>query len=90
MATVYTIPTKFTAIDGVSATVGKMERNIYSYAERANAGIARQERLFRRLTPSLSGATRQLLQYASAGAVIGGIAYSGKAIMDYETAIQSL
>lgn len=86
----YTIPTKFTAVDGVSSVVKGMEHNIHSFAEKANAGIARQERLFRKLTPGLSSATKQLLNYASAGAVLGGVAYSGKAIADYETAIQSL
>lgn len=88
--TPYTIPTKFTAIDGISPVVKGMERNVYSFAEKANAGIARQERLFRKLTPNLGHATKQLLSYASAGAVLGGLGYSGKAIMDYETSIQSL
>ncbi len=90
MSLVYTIPTKFTAKDGVSPVLKGMERNLLGFVDHANAGIARQERLFRKLTPHLGHATRQLLDYASAGAVLGGIAFSGKAIVDYETAIQSL
>lgn len=85
-----TVSTKFVAVDGWSPVVKKMEHNLASLTERANIGIARQERLFRRLTPSLGHATKQLLSYAGAGAVLGGAAFSGKAIMDYETAIQSL
>lgn len=84
------VSTKFIAVDGFSSVVKKMEHNLDGLVAKANTGIARQERLFRRLTPSLGNATKQLLSYAGAGAVLGGAAFSGKAIMDYETAIQSL
>ncbi len=90
MATTYVIPTHFTAKDGMSPVIKGMERNLMSFVDHANVGIAKQERLFRRLTPHLGHATKQLLDYASAGAVLGGLAFSGKAIVDYETAIQSL
>lgn len=86
----FVVPTKFTAIDAMSPTVRAMAGNITSMTDRMNAGIARQERLFRRLTPSLGGATKQLLSYAGAGSLIAGIGFSGKAVMDYETSIQSL
>lgn len=86
----FVLPTKFTAIDAMSPTVRAMAGNITSMTDKMNVGIARQERLFRRLTPSLGGVTKQLLSYAGAGSVIAGLGYSGKAVMDYETAIQSL
>lgn len=90
MSHVYTIPTRFTAIDQMSPVVKKMAHNMHSMVDQANIGLAKQERLFNRLTPALGHATKQLLSYGSAGAVLAGIGYSGKAIMDYETAIQSL
>jgi TP901 family phage tail tape measure protein len=86
----FVLPTKFTAIDAMSPTVRAMAGNITSMTDKMNVGIARQERLFRRLTPSLGGVTKQLLSYAGAGSLIAGLGYSGKAVMDYETAIQSL
>lgn len=85
-----TVSTKFIAVDQFSPVVKKMEGNLAGLTDRANTSLARQERLFRRLTPALGHATKQLLSYASAGAVLGGLAFSGKAIMDYETSIQSL
>ncbi len=90
MAQVFTIPTKFTAIDGMSPVIGRMSHNIYSYTERANNAIARQERLFRKMVPGIGSAAKNLLNYATAGAGIAAAAFSAKGIMDYETAIQSL
>jgi len=86
-----TIPTTFTAIDkNFNSTVKGMRGGLAGFAAESTAAAARSERAFRKLTPSLSSATKQLLSYASAGAAIGGVAFSGKAIVDYETAIGSL
>ena len=82
----FVVPTKFTAIDGMSPVIKGMASNL----NKMHAGIARQERLFRSITPSIGNATKQLLSYASAGTVFAGLGYSGKAIMDYETSLQSL
>lgn len=90
MAQVYTIPTKFTAIDGMSPVIAKMAGNMHSMVEKANIGLARQERIFRRMVPSLSGAARSLLNYGTAGAGLAAVGFSGKAIVDYETSIASL
>lgn len=90
MATTYTIPTKFTAIDGMSPVIAKMAGNMHSMVEKANIGLARQERIFRRMVPSLSGAARSLLNYGTAGAGLAAVGFSGKAIVDYETSIASL
>lgn len=86
----YVVPTRFTAIDAMSPTVRNMGRNMAAMVERANVGIARQERLFRRLTPGIGSATRSMLNYASAGTALAAVGYSGKAIIDYETSIASL
>ena len=84
--TPFIVPTKFTAIDGMSPVIKGMAGNL----NKMHAGIARQERLFRSVTPAIGSATKQLLSYASAGTLFAGLGYSGKAIMDYETSLQSL
>lgn len=84
------LPTKFTAIDGMSGPVKIMGNNIHQMAEKANIGIARQERIFRKLVPSISNAAKQLINYGTAGLGLSAVGFSGKAIMDYETSIQSL
>lgn len=93
MAT-FTIPTIYTAVDKFSAPVKAMEKANASFGSRLEATTAKSERLFRKLTPGLNDASKQFLQMASAaaiaGAAIAGGAFSVKAIMDYETAIQSL
>lgn len=86
-----TIPTTFTAKDkNFRSTVDSMGGTLEAFAMRSSAAAARSERAFRKFTPDMGHATKQLLSYASAGAALGGIAFSGKAIADYETSIQSL
>lgn len=85
-----TLPTRYTIKDETAAPLRVMTHNLHTMANAANAGLARQERLFRKLTPTLSNAAKQLLSYGTAGLGIGAAALSGKGIMDYETAIQSL
>lgn len=93
MAAGFTIPTTFTAVDKFSSPVKKMSSSVSSFAQKAEAGVARGERAFRKLTPALSSATKQFLSFASAAAigaaVIGGIAFSVNAIKDYEDALAS-
>jgi TP901 family phage tail tape measure protein len=95
--TPFVIPSKFTAIDGISHVSRKMANNVKSdfkgvhdHFNSLGNGIARQERLFRRLTPNIGNATKQLLAYGSAATLLGAAGYSGKEIMNYETAEQSL
>ena len=82
----FTIPTIYTAVDRMSPVIKKMEVNMGKFEARLN----RTERTFNKLSPSIGNATKQLLSYASAGAAIGAIAFSGKAVMDFETAIAEL
>lgn len=86
----FIVPTRFTAVDMVSPTVRSMAGKVASSTQIMNAGIARQERLFRKLTPGIGNAAKQLLNYASAGAVLGAAAMEVKSVLDYETAIKSL
>lgn len=90
----FVIPSIFTAIDKFSSPVKGMSRNIEVFASKAEIGIARSERAFRKLTPVLSETSKQFLSMAStaaiAGAIIAGGAFSTKSLMDYETELQNL
>ena len=85
-----TIPTTFKAIDETTSVTKQMRKGLAGFAQEAETVAARSQRAFRKLTPVLGHATKQLLSYASAGAVLTGIGYSVKAVTDYEVAIQSL
>ncbi len=93
MAATLKIPTIFTAIDKISGVVKNMGKNVTGFANKMEAGIARGNRLFRKLTPSIGEAGKQLLSFASAaavaGAIIGGLHFSADALMEYEDAVAS-
>jgi TP901 family phage tail tape measure protein len=84
------LPTKFTAVDGISGPAKIMQQNLHNMANAANIGLARQERLWRRIVPSMSGAARNLLDYGKASIGFATVGASVKGITDYEDAIQSL
>ncbi len=90
----FVIPTKFTAVDKFSGPVKGMGNALDSFAMKAEAGVARSERMFRKLTPTLSTATKELLSFASSAAITGaafaGAAFSGKALVNYETELANL
>lgn len=94
MAATLRIPTIFTAVDKISAIVKNMGKNVTSFANKMESGIARGNRLFRKLTPSIGDAGKQLLSFAStaaiAGAVVSGVHFGAESIMEYETALHSL
>lgn len=87
----FVIPSIFTAVDKFSAPVRRMSANIGKFAQRAEIGVSRAERTFRRLTPSLGSATKQLLSFASTAAItagiIGGITFSVNAIKEFEVGL---
>ena len=86
MARSFTIPTIYTAVDRLSPAIRSMEVRMGAFEARLN----RTERTFRKLTPSIGNAAKQLLSYATAGAAIGAIAFSGKAVADFETEVANL
>ncbi len=94
MSATFTIPTIFTAVDKFSSPVHKMSMTMESFSSKADATIARSERMFRKLTPAISEASKQMLSMVGTAAIVGGALALGtssiKSIMDYETAIQSL
>lgn len=88
-----TVPTIFTAVDKFSRVTQKMGGSVQKFAKKAEAGLARSERAFRRLTPAIGSAAKQFLHFASAAAIgaaiFGGIAFSVKSLIDYEKALAS-
>lgn len=86
----FVIPTYFTAIDKFSAPVRGMGASVEGFALKTESALIRGERAFRKLTPALSSAGKQLLAFASVAAVMGGVFLTVKAVEDYETALASL
>jgi|GEM_PF-2070093 len=93
MALSLRVPTIFSARDGVSSVLRTMTRSVQSFTNRVQTGVGRANRLLNRLTPSIGGAGRQLLSYASAagvaGAAFGLAGSSAQSIMDYEDQVAS-
>jgi TP901 family phage tail tape measure protein len=89
----FTIPSIFTAIDKFSAPLKGMGRNVQAFAAKTEAGVARSERMFRKLTPALSSASKEFLSFAStaaaSAAIVGGVSFSVKSLKDYENALAS-
>lgn len=70
-----------------------MGNSVQQYANKAEAGIARSERLYRKLTPALGEASKQFLSMAGTAAIvaatIGGIVFSYESVKKYEDALAS-
>jgi TP901 family phage tail tape measure protein len=94
MAKPLIIPSIFTAEDKLSPAIRGMSRSLDTMAMKSEAFGARSERAFRKLTPALSAAGKQMLSMVGTAALVGGAFQLGKSsidsIMDYETAMQSL
>lgn len=69
MAQAFVVPTIFTAVDRMSAVVKKAQGNMQRFTNKAEVGVARMERGFRRMTPSLAGINKLLGGF---GLLIGG------------------
>ena len=89
----FVIPSIFTAIDKMTAPLRQMSASVSRFASRGETAIARQERAFRKLTPALSAAGKQLLDYASTAAIAAGIiatiSFSSDQIIAYEKNLAS-
>lgn len=93
-ARAFVIPSIFTAMDKLSAPLRTMTRNIRAFASNAEVVIAKHERMFRKLTPAISETGKQMLSFASsaviAAGIIGGITFSAKSLVDYESQLANL
>lgn len=88
------IPTTFTAIDKFRPTVQGMVNSMEGFTSKAASLSAHSQRAFRRLAPAIGETQKQLLSMVGTAAMVGAVfatgRFSANAIMDYETAIQSL
>lgn len=93
MPVTFNIPTIYSVIDKFSAPIKKMNASAATFSNTMSAGIAKTERVFRKITPVFSETSQQLFSFAKsaaiAGALVGGVHFSYKAITDYETALAS-
>lgn len=93
MANKFIIPSIFTAVDEMSPKVLAMRHNMMSFTNSAEAGLSRAERAFRKLTPGMGQAQKQLLSMVGTGAMIAGAFqlgnFSFNALKDYEESVDS-
>jgi len=82
----FTIPSIFIAVDKMSAPVKKMSRNMTTFAQKAEIGVARLDRRMRRLTPSIGGVGKQMIGLAATGALVAGVGSAIRTIKDFEQA----
>lgn len=94
MALSLKVPTIFTAVDKISSVVKNMGKNVTGFTNKLQDGVSRGNKLFRKLTPSIGEAGKQILSFVSSAALISGIfagvSFGAKSVMDYEVALHSL
>ena len=94
MAVKFIIPSIFTAVDQMSPAIRTMSNGLAGFTQKADAFSARSERMFKRLTPAIGEAQKQLLSMVGTGAAVAGLFRIGSSsvtsILDYETALHSL
>ncbi len=90
----FIIPTYFTAVDKISATMKGMGNSVENFAERTSHGVDRAERAFHKMTPHLSHAAKELFEFASAAAIAAAgvelIHFSFESINKFEEAMANL
>lgn len=93
MANTIRVPAIFSAVDQFTPVIGRMGNSVTRFADRAQAGVSRANRLFRRLLPTLSDTSKQLLALGrdmiSVAAISGLAVFSFQSLKDYETAVAS-
>jgi len=89
----FVIPSIFTAVDKFSAPVRKMSSNVQKFGRRAEVGLARAERGFRRLLSPLARARKMLGGFGlllGTTVIIGAIGGMISVFMDFEQANANL
>lgn len=93
MAATLTVPTIFTAVDRFSKVISNMMRNVGKFSSTAGDHFQRFNQRFNNFF-KLGDIQKQLLSYASTavsvGAIVSGIVFSGKSLMDYEKNVASV
>lgn len=89
----FVIPSIYTVVDKFTAPVKAMGNTAANFANQAQAGVARLDRGLNKMLPSLGGATKQFLSFASAAAisaaVFGTISFGANSLIEYEKALAS-
>ncbi len=89
----FVVPSIFTAVDKYRSVLNGMGAATQNFNNKLETINARSERLFKKLTPGLSDAGKQMLSFASSAAVVAGVfataRFSADSIMGYEDALQS-
>jgi TP901 family phage tail tape measure protein len=85
----FSIPSIYTAVDKFTAPLRRMAGASQAFTNTMETGVAKGERIFRKLTPAISETTKQALSFAKATAIAALVFTSINAIKEYETAIAS-
>lgn len=89
-----TIPTIFTAVDRISAVVSAMGKNVNTFASKAASNVGKFSNKLNSLIPGYNAVKKALLGYIGAAvlasALIGGLVFSGKSLIEYEKNVSSL
>lgn len=83
----YSVSAVFTAVDKFTKPLQRMTASTQTFSQVADARISQADRAFRKLTPSLSSAGKELLAFASAGAVLFELSNQFRKIQDFETGL---
>ena len=86
MALSLKVPTIFTAQDKMSSVIRKMTQGVQGFHNKLQSGVSAGNKLFRKLTPSISAAGKELLSFVSAatiaGAIFAGVNFGTQSVMD--------
>lgn len=80
----FTVSAVFQAVDRFSQPMRQMERSMVGFGDAAQSTISMADRGFRRLVPSLNSATKDLLSFASAAALLLELRNQFKKIQEFE------
>ena len=90
----FVIPSIFTAIDRFTAPVKKMTTTSEAFSSKTADGVNKVDAAFNKLSPSLSDASKQLLNFASAAAIMAGVVstirFGFESMKDYESNLAQL
>lgn len=90
----FVIPSVFTAVNKFSGPLKSMGADVQAFASKAEAGIARSERAFKKFTPTLSHMAHEIIEAFTAVAIaqklMQGIEFSFEAVEGYENKLVNL
>lgn len=89
----FTIPSVYTIVDKFTAPIKRMVANSQAFVNSLDTGLAKGERLFRKMTPTIGETTKQMFAFAKAAAIataiIGTANFSIDKLKEYEDQVAS-